>query len=107
MFFLYGGSLWADNVELNNDNNNCDNKGNRTEIPVSVEDNGEEVTVSSTHDLGVTDIVIRNTANEVIFRRTVYLNNGLSHNIILSEEESEDKFVIEITTSQSFLYGFF
>lgn len=104
---LVAGSLSAENIELNNDNNDGDNMGNRTEIPITVDNNGDEVTVTSSDHVGITNVVIRNTANEVICHRVMNLRMGSVENIVLTEQQNQEKYVIELTTPDANLYGFF
>lgn len=100
-------SLWADNIELNNDDNGNNNTTGRTEIPITVDNNGDEVTVTSSDDVGITNVVIRNTANEVICHRVMNLRMGSVENIVLTEQQNQEKYVIELTTPDANLYGFF
>lgn len=99
--------LWADNIELNNDDNGSNDQVGRTEIPVSVECDDNEITVSSSDDIGITDVVIRNTANEVICHRVMDLSLGSVENIVLTEQQNAEKYVIELNTPDTNLYGFF
>ena len=66
-----------------------------------------EITVSSSDDIGITDVVIRNTANEVICHRVMDLSLGSVENIVLTEQQNAEKYVIELNTPDTNLYGFF